>query len=359
MKEPYLLQDEIYQAPFVPEIWPRLLDRISKSIGAEGALLANVSDPKLPWIASEGVLDLYTAFFRDGWAFDNPRTHALVNIPHRGFMSDADHLNEEWMADQAIYRDFLWPQGFGYAAGTVIESPGDVTVAISIDKRRELGPVSRQDLLYLDQLRPHLSRAAILANRLEYAKIEAALHALKIVNIPAATIRLDGRVLATNHLFENYSGKVTIGAQDLLHFSNAAIANFYQAVVAGREKRTGKSFPLKATDGTPPAILHFFPIAGVAREIFLQVAYFIIITPASPSNGTPAEIIKGLFDLTPTESKIAERLTRGELISEIARGEGTTVETVRSQVKAILSKSGMASQRDFVSTLGSIQKIEK
>ncbi|MCD7111182.1 helix-turn-helix transcriptional regulator [Rhizobium sp. DKSPLA3] len=357
MLDPKSFEDDIYQAAFLPETWPALLDRISCAIGAEGALLANVSDAKLPWIASDGVLDLYTAFFNEGWAFNNPRTEALVNIPHSGFMSDADHLDEAWMSRQSIYRDFLWPRGFGYAAGTTVKSPGGVTIGISIDKRRDAGPVSRTELQFLDLLRPHLSRAAVLANRLEFAKIDAALQALKIASIPAATIRSDGRLLGTNSLFERFASGIQIGAADRLCFANATAEQFYRSIGRNRDGKSGRSYPLRATDQTPPAILHFVPIVGVAREIFLRAAYFLLITPVGQNQTPTAQLIQGMFDLSPAESHIAEKLARGFVIAEIADAAELSVETIRTHVKSILAKSGMRSQRDFVSALSSIQTI--
>jgi DNA-binding CsgD family transcriptional regulator len=357
MIDPLSFEDDIYQAAFVFELWPKVLDRISRAIGAEGALLANLNDANLPWIASEGVQDLISAFFEEGWAYDNARTHALLTIPHRGFMSDADHLDQEWMAEQAIYRDFLWPRGFGYAAGTTIESPGAVVIGISIEKKRELGPVSGADLEFLDQLRPHLSRSALLANRLEFAKVDAAVQALKMADVAAATIRADGRLLSANSLLEQFAHSVRVGAHDLLHFSNAAADTFYRRMTETGSKRKGQSFPIPATEFSPPAILHFVPISGVAREIFLQAAYFLLITSTRNKEPPPAELIKGLFDLTATESRIAEKLVRGHVIAEIAQQERSGVETVRSHVKAILHKAGMSTQRDFIAAMSRFHPI--
>lgn len=351
-------EDDIYQAAFFPENWPKVLDRISRAIGADGALLANVSDASLPWIASEGVAELFADFFREGWAYDNARTHALVTIPHRGFMSDADRLSEEWMAAQAIYRDFLWPRGFGYAAATIVDTPGPASsIAVSIEKRRALGPVSMEDIAFLDTLRPHLSRAAVLASRLEFARIEAAMQALRIAKIPAATIQSDGRVVATNELFETYAHAMPIGARDMIRFAHPAADGFYRTLRAPGGRQRGKSVPLPATENTPAAILHFVPISGLAREVFLRASYFLLVTPVDRSQIPSADLVSGLFDLTATESRIAERLIRGEVISEIANGETSSVETVRTHVKSILGKAGMGSQRDFVAAMSSIRPI--
>lgn len=352
------IEDAIYQAAFHSEQWVYVLHSIAAAVNAEGALLANVRNPSLPWFASAGVADLYDEFFNQGWAYDNAKTHVLLNTPHRGFMSDAQHISDEVMSQQAIYRDFLWPKGFGYAAGTLIEDPKSVAIGISIEFKKSRGPASKAELAYLDILRPHLARAAILAHHLEYAKVEAALQALELASVPAATLALDGKVLRANRAFETFGDSITITARDRLIFGSGGAKEFYGSIsVPAHRGRTGGSFPLKASETAPAAILHFLPVVGIASEVFLNAGYFVLVTSAERGRAPAAALLRGLFDLTATEARIAEKLTLGFVIAEIAASEGSSRETVRSHVKSILSKSGMKGQRDFVAAVASIRPI--
>lgn len=354
------IEDAIYQAAFRPEKWSPVLHSIAAAVNAEGALLANVSNPSLPWFASAGVAELYDEFFNQGWAYDNAKTHALLTTPHRGFISDAQYISDEVMSRQGIYRDFLWPKGFGYAAGTLIEDPKSVAIGISIEFKKSRGPASKAELAYLDMIRPHLARAAILAHHLEYAKVEAALQALELANIPAATLAMDGTVLRANKAFETFGDSVTITARDRLILCSGAAKEFYRSLGTSTPRgRTGRSFPLKASETAPAAILHFLPVVGVASEVFLNAGYFVLVTPAERGRAPAAALLRGLFDLTATEARIAEKLALGHVIAEIAASECSSTETVRSHVKSILSKSGVKSQRDFVSAVASIHAIRQ
>lgn len=351
------LVDDIYEAPFRPEKWYSALDLVAKLVQAEGTLLCNTTDPSLPWIATQGVSDLYSAFFEEGWAYDNPRSQALLTIPHAGFLSDAEHLDEDWMAKQAVYRDFLWPRGFGYASGTVIESPSDAVLAISIERKRASGPFGHRELLLLDQLRPHLARAAVLAGHLEFTRIEGAMQALQLADVPAATIRIDGKMLQANEIFHRSAQGIFIAAGDRLVFRNPSAQAFYQTMLRQPRKsiRESKTFPLPSTDENPPALLHIVPITGSAREIFTGAAFFLFVVPIRADAVPGPEIIKGLFDLTAAEANVAAKLVSGKRVADIATGSGLSPETVRSQVKSILAKSGMTSQRDFVSAVASLR----
>lgn len=129
------LEDKIYEAAVVTEAWPAVLGQISALVGAEGAILANVSDPSSPWIASDGVKSLFECFYEGGWAYNNAKTRALLKNTHPGFIRDAIYLGEDWMEKQEVYREFSWKHGFGYAAGTTVQTPSGDVIAFSFEKR--------------------------------------------------------------------------------------------------------------------------------------------------------------------------------------------------------------------------------
>lgn len=66
------------------------------------------------------------------------------------------------------------------------------------------------------------------------------------------------------------------------------------------------------------------------------------------------EMLSGSFGLSPAEVQIAEGLVVGADITEIAKQRSSSVNTVRTQVKALLSKTGVGSQTDLVRLLVSL-----
>jgi DNA-binding CsgD family transcriptional regulator len=65
----------------------------------------------------------------------------------------------------------------------------------------------------------------------------------------------------------------------------------------------------------------------------------------------PDHWLSQLFGLTPAESSVTNWLVSGRTIDEYALHRGVSVETVRSQLKAVLSKSGLSRQTQLVATL--------
>jgi DNA-binding CsgD family transcriptional regulator len=69
----------------------------------------------------------------------------------------------------------------------------------------------------------------------------------------------------------------------------------------------------------------------------------------------PDDLLNGLFDLSPAEIRAANGLLRGKTIDHLAGELGLSRETIRSQVKAVLSKTGTARQSDLVSLLANVK----
>lgn len=357
-----MLEDRFYEAAFLPELWPEALDGLARLIDAEGALLTNVSLPGSPWFASPGVAQLYRDYFEGGWGFDNGRTQTLVRVPHAGFISDAAHISPDGMAREPVYRDFLWTRDFGYAAGTVIPLPTGDVIGISVDRKRARGPVLGEELVRLDQVRPHLARAAMVASRLQFSRIEGALEALGLAQIPAAMLRSDGRLLQANAPFERLHPQLGISARGGLLLNAAGAQALFDRAIAlaalGEHRSQVQSLPLPGSPTLSPILLHLVPIRGAARDLFVNAGMLVIATPLSRANASlQADVIQGLFDLTPGEARVAGLIANGQTIRDAARSLEVSVETIRSHVKAFLGKAGMRSQTEFIATMSAVRPI--
>jgi DNA-binding CsgD family transcriptional regulator len=61
-----------------------------------------------------------------------------------------------------------------------------------------------------------------------------------------------------------------------------------------------------------------------------------------------AGLIQRTFDLTPAETEVTICLMEGQSLQEIADRRGVRVSTIRSQIKSVLSKTGVSRQIDLV-----------
>jgi DNA-binding CsgD family transcriptional regulator len=65
----------------------------------------------------------------------------------------------------------------------------------------------------------------------------------------------------------------------------------------------------------------------------------------------PDAWLSQLFGLTPTESSIANWLAAGRTIAAYAKNRRVSVATARSQLKAVLAKTGLSRQVQLVAAL--------
>ena len=68
-------------------------------------------------------------------------------------------------------------------------------------------------------------------------------------------------------------------------------------------------------------------------------------------------IVAEMFGLTPAEARVAVRLVRGQDAAAIAQSTAKSIETVRTQIKSLLSKAGVDRQAELVRLVGTLSPI--
>jgi DNA-binding CsgD family transcriptional regulator len=77
-------------------------------------------------------------------------------------------------------------------------------------------------------------------------------------------------------------------------------------------------------------------------------AVSILIIDAVSLAGPDPEVLRELFSLTPAEARVSAMLVLGQNAKEIASESKTSVETARTHIKRVFSKTGTTRQSEFV-----------
>jgi DNA-binding CsgD family transcriptional regulator len=126
------------------------------------------------------------------------------------------------------------------------------------------------------------------------------------------------------------------------------------------ERSEVRTFPARAFPADSLAtngdsmLAHVIPVRRAARDIFTRSAVMLVMTPLVPSHVLPVELIRSLFDLTSAEARVARSLATGATVQDIARQGQVSPNTVRTQVRSVLSKTGFARQSEVVAMLTGI-----
>ena len=111
----------------------------------------------------------------------------------------------------------------------------------SFEKPHADGPVAAEAVGFLDSLRPHLARAALLASRLGLERARAMTEALQKVGLPAAVLKSRGKVHATNALFEALMPDLIDDQPSRLVFSDAAVHRLFLAGLDRIDRRASSA----------------------------------------------------------------------------------------------------------------------
>ncbi|MGE0341237.1 MAG: helix-turn-helix transcriptional regulator [Xanthobacteraceae bacterium] len=356
MSDASALVDRIYEAGVISETWPNVLYNLSQQYaGAGGVLFVFGANGSQNWAASPDIRPHLEEFIGSGLGPTNPRPARLAALNYEGFACDFDAFTPEEIDQEKFYTDFLAPRGMGWTAATMVRAPSGDILGFSVDRAFRKGPFEDHELIALDTIRPHLARAALLSARLDLKRAQAMAQALHVVGLPAAVLREGGKLYAANSLFEalipaafdDSPGRVILRdkAADLRMGTALALLN------SSHMAQASCSIPVRGTQTMSPLIVHLLPIRGAAHDIFSRATALLVVTPVDKQAVPTAEMLQGLFDLTPSESRVAQGVAMAKTIDQIAAIYGLSRETIRSQLYAALGKIGLNRQSELVALL--------
>jgi DNA-binding CsgD family transcriptional regulator len=328
---------------------------MSAAADGAGGVLFTTNSNHVIGVTTPNLTSIFEEFVRDGWAEKNVRPVRLAAANYPGFIREQDVFTDDELDNDPVYRDFYRKRGLGWATGTMVESPSGDSIVFSFERAYEKGPVPLSTVKQFDLLRPHLVRAALLSSRLGHERAVATAHALQSIGLPGAVLFRGGRLLAANDLFEQLMPSLFQDRRERLVLTDAA-ADALLAVALREDLFAGartvvSSIPVAATERHAPLILHLLPVCGAAHDLFTRATSLLVVTPVDRAIVPNAHVLQGLFDLTPAEARVARGIGEAQSIDTVALSLGVSSETVRTQLKAVLSKTGLSRQQELISLL--------
>jgi DNA-binding CsgD family transcriptional regulator len=349
------LIDRIYEAAVLPDLWPSILDDLTTVGNGYCTALFAVGRNGWRWLASELGVPIGEDYIAQGWPQRTDRMDRLLSRRHAGFLGDLDAYTLEEMDREPVFTEFFRPRGLGWGTATAIQVPTGEMLVFDVERRFESGPVESETIARLDQLRPHLARAGLLSARLAFERAKAAAMALDLIGLPAAVLAINKRVMAANPRFEAMIPATVLDRRDRVALADrkadALLAAAMEGIASQGDGAGVRSFPNPPREDQPPTIAHLVPVRRQAHDVFSGASAILALTPVVPAEVPTADVLQGLFDLTPAEARVARSVAARQSIDAIADALGVSRETVRSQLKAVLAKTGTARQGDLAALL--------
>lgn len=344
-----------HEAAFVPSLWPTALDRLAELAGFQTAFLFTVSADHADLAAcSAASAKIGLNYRRDGWRSRNDQIKCAQQLGQTRFMTDQEMFASPDLPRIPYYREFLQPAGMSLGCVTTFTNGDLPTAALALHRRAPAAIISADDLARLDEVRPDIHAALVLALSAEMRAWSHRLEVMELIDVATALIDPCGRVLAANTPFKAAEGDLWIWRGRQFSIKDPACHARLSRILAEQDTTNSTRSPLVARGGaaTKGWVLQLVPIEGLARDHLLQEGYVLIArSVVERTRSVDGTLLQQFFNLTPAETRIAGLIGQGLGGPAIAARLGLSRETVRSQTKTILAKTGTHRQAELASLI--------
>lgn len=356
------LVDRIYEAAFVPEQWVSALEGLAAASGsASGGMLVFDGDRPVGVRATSLTREIFETFSAsDLWRQSERLPHYQAH-PVSGFVRADDYFPAHLQARDGPLQ-MMRQRGLDWQSGTIIPLPTGELVAFTFERSVADGPHDSQALALLQSMHSHLARAGMMAARLRLERARNTADTLQALGLPGAVLTRGGRVLAVNPLFEAMPAIFAARASDRIALADAGANGVFGKAMerAAASLPVTLSVPVPATEKHPAMVVHLLPLRRAAFDIFAGGEVLLVATMPSASAMVPsANVLHGLFDLTPAEARLAAALAEGRTLRQAATGHGNQFSTARSQLESIFRKTGTNKQSQLVALLQSVAPLKR
>jgi DNA-binding CsgD family transcriptional regulator len=347
----------------VPDQWSQALQAVAATNGCASGVIATWDSQQMPqgFRATPLVRTAVENTMRSPQGQDSRRFTALHSVINDGFTSIETLLSREAFDSDPIQIG-LRALGLESQAATAIPMPSGELVCISFERRLTDGPFGEQAISGLNQLRPHLARAGLMAARLGLERAQTTVSGMRAIGLPAAVMTLSGRVLTTNDLFDAMPSTFLPSSHGGLAINDFAANSLFQSTIDAAKARAEpavRSIPIAAREDRGAIVAHVLPLRRAAHDIFSGGDLLVVATMVRANAMLPsASILVGLFDFTPSEVKIATALASGGTVQQAAAEAGIQLSSARTYLDRIFRKTGTHQQSQLVALLKSAHGID-
>lgn len=353
----------IYSAPGSNAGWRNLVEAVNDLTGARATVYVLVNKENL--CNEIGALHGFNE--ADQSAYEGPNGAAKdVRFQYLHNLVPGQVFREfEYVTDREAWDNSEWIQyqrralGCYWCMSARVSTHGLWEDFISVNRLEVKGPHTDREKADLQILLPHIARAAELHRTLTSLeqRYGAVLSVLNYLLVGLVIVDQFLNVVVANAAAREAcesSGVVQLTRTRQLMAArpdkNETLQKLLRESIrtsAGSALGDGGRVVLGRGDKTILAEVMPLRDDGLAEREGIRGAAVFLIDPAV-SKVASIDGIARIFQLTPSESVVADALANGRKVQEIAEIRNTSVDTVRKQLKAVFAKTGASSQLDLL-----------
>jgi DNA-binding CsgD family transcriptional regulator/PAS domain-containing protein len=355
----------IYDCVLDPGRWEATLDEIRRLLDCANCMLS-VVDLRTGALRIQKMIGIDPAWAAriPDYAPDLVRLYLQVPDFHT---RPIDHPFSPWrdvggaaLRTCRYYQEWAKPQGLIDAIGVhLIRSP-DRMAELGLGRAERAGIIGEREHHLLRLLAPHLRRALTISDLIDMKSLEAEglAGALDALTVGILLVGEDGVILHANRTAARMLDRRTpiAAAQGRLRANDRHATDRLRravALAAGDEPQiaaAGIGIALRGSTGEV-ATAHVLPLGSgeVRTRLLPRAVAAVFIASGLQLPFGRLEAVAEAFGLTPAETRLLDRLIRGESIADAAAAMNVAVTTAKTHRSRLLSKTGMRRQTGLIS----------
>ncbi len=349
----------VYHGPLEQPLWQRFLELYKEAMNANYATLL-LRPPKE---GDQGVVLNAVVLSKDVYAAYNETYFALdpfVDLPPGVARTIQQYIKPEKLMSSEYYQSYMEPADVFYVMGLDMSDEQGLKARLRVTRSRNDEDFGEEEKRLTELLFVHLQQAIQLYSRIARMETERDLYEDAIDHLDMGSVILseNAKILRSNQaaeqLFQEQNGlrvsdgRLQVGNRE----DNIRFRELIEDVIAAhRRSEPGfvRAFRLNRSGSQAGLglLIRPLPITDVPDGIANPTVAIFISDPERPRNAT-IDVLKHLFEFTPSEAALALLLANGLTLDEAAEELGITRNTAKSHLSAIFSKTGVTRQPKLV-----------
>lgn len=359
------LIDRVYEAAIRPEAWREVVCGVSEIFGRSPAMLGFSPQEEASFVPTyfTGLREPYLPRYAELLQRDLDWSARHMSRFTDRFVDTAEVFDHISLEQTDLYQEWMKPQGLEPRwplVHALTTEAGDPIGALTVFRANGQGPFSEDECCDADQYVPHLRRAVDVHVKLHgVQRVHLAL-AEVMDRLPMGMLLLDS---ARQIVVQNRAAERICAGGDGLRLDtggpNAADARenamFQMLIADAMEGKGGRTFASRGflSVSRPSAKRPLSVMVTSLRDApqgapVGEAVVALFVTDPEEKRISGAKALEKLYGLTQSEAEILQLLSTGMSLEEAAEERGVSMNTARSHIKHMFSKTGVSRQGELV-----------
>jgi DNA-binding CsgD family transcriptional regulator len=354
----------LYDSVIEEAMWPVALQALTDFTGGTGAgeVVANPTTGLITHTQAISVDPSFRDLYLEYYASKEVRLPPAIRFPVGAVIVEDMLIERKELERSELYGDLLIPCDVPHFMFAWLQKEPRAFHTVAIEGSKRHGAFEGDAIRRFAQVMPHLIRAVRMRDLLVSARQSNHAYEVLLDSLPFGVVYFDDKGKLT---------KVSAAAEKLFQRGDALSCvkgqihakspddncQLQRAILAICDRRKSRALPgntvvVRRANALCPLIVTVIPSSTSQLLISLPtIAGMMLIVDPEQTPRPRADLIQRAFGLTKSEAKLANFLFEGNSLRDTAEHLGRSINTCKSQLKAIYAKTGCRSHVDLANKL--------